>query len=288
MLLFVLVVSSSLSGQSRLDSLIALRNTDYIAGKVPTYFTPGYEVVAREYQSLLTDVIGYYENKYSKTAQVKLILLDSTQWLNEILPYGYVFYGRGWIVLNTGMNYKTFQEVYGARHYAVQLEAALLTQKMDVRYLVDAVLKFYSIHELGHYFLGSLLSIKSPDAWTGEFSASYFAYEFLQHQKSGVLKAFELFCQVNKDHYSPAYRLLEDFNTKYVGVGAENYLWYHSNFYFLVKALYGCEGRNFLTTYAANFPKERQGKLSVPEIIPLLEMECGVVQKWVQDLEGTK
>ncbi len=86
-----LVVTLNSIAQSKLDSLIQLRKTDLIEGKLLTYYTPGHKAIALEFQKTLSGAISYYENKYARTFQIKLLVLDSTQWLKEIYPFGFVF-----------------------------------------------------------------------------------------------------------------------------------------------------------------------------------------------------
>src|SRR5215831_9581256 len=58
--------------QSRLDSLIGLRKTEFIDGKLPVYYTPGFREIALEFQKIVLAAIEYYEVKYSKQFNVKL------------------------------------------------------------------------------------------------------------------------------------------------------------------------------------------------------------------------
>lgn len=273
--------------QSKLDSLIQLRKTDLIEGKLPTYYTPGHKEIALNFQKTISQAINYYETKYSKSFQVKLLVLDSAQWLREIYPYGFVFYSNGWIVMNTGMNYDNFKKIYGIESYYEQLDKELKRYKIGEVEMINSIFKIYSIHELGHYFIKSLSEAKSPDNWTNEFSATYFSYEFFVSKQPKELKAFELFSKVDKDYYLPKYSSIKDFNELYAGTGLENYLWYHSNFYFLAKALYNCRGIDFISIYEAEFPKNSNRKFSTDEIITVLDKDCkGLVRQWVTELES--
>lgn len=274
--------------QSRLDSLINLRTTERIDGQVPTLYTPGFREVATKFQALVTDAVRYYESKYHVKFNVKLMVLDSTQWLREIIPYGFVFHGRGWLVLNPGMSYESFKKVYELQVLNQPLENSLKKLNITSSELMATVFRFYAIHELGHNFMGLLSNAKSPDSWTSEFSASYFAYEYFLAKHPTDIKVFEAFCATDRDHFLPKYRTLSDFNEKYTGTGIGNYLWYHSSFYFLVKILYQCHGTNFFPQYAKDFPKDSTAQLSTEEVISILDQHCkGKVRKWVSDLEST-
>ncbi|MCE7862185.1 MAG: hypothetical protein DYG99_01445 [Bacteroidetes bacterium CHB5] len=282
-----LIVSLCSIAQSKVDSLINLRRTDKLDGRLPTFYTPGHKDIALEFQTVVTDAINYYESKYSVQFNVKLAVLDSNQWLNEIIPYGFVFYSNDWLVLNTGMDYEGFKNTYGLQTFYQQLDKELKRSKLTAGKMIKSIFMVYSIHELGHYFIGRLSKAKSPDKWTNEFSATYISYEYFYNKRPRDLKSFELFCQVDKDFYSPKYSSISDFNEKYDGTGIANYLWYHSNFYFLVKHLYKCYEKDFISTYEKEFPKSSTSKLSTTDITDILDKNCtGQVRQWVAELES--
>jgi len=282
-----LIVSICSIAQSKLDSLINLRKTDKLEGRLQTYYTPGNRDITLEFQTVVTDAINYYESMYPVQFDVKLVVLDSNQWLKEIYPYGFVFFSNNWLVMNTGMNYEGFKNTYGLETYHQQLDNELKQNKLTAEEMIKSIFLVYSIHELGHYFMGKLSKAKSPDKWTSEFSATYFSYEYFYNKRPGELKSFELFCQVDKDYYSPKYSSISDFNEKYAGTGIANYLWYHSNFYFLVKKLYKCHTKDFISTYEKEFPKSSAGNPSTSDIIDRLDKKCaGQVRQWVTELES--
>jgi hypothetical protein len=269
--------------QSQLDSLIQLRKTDFIGGKVPTYYSPGNDAIAKDIQKTISDAIKYFEKKYTKTFNVKLAVLDSTQWLTERVPYGLIFYSDGWIVMNTGMNYKKFADMYGLNAYYADKE--LEKEKITHNSFVTSVYKFYSIHEMGHYFINELSNAKSPDDWTSEFVPTYLAYEFFNKERKKELRAMEIFSLVSKNHYSPKYSSIESFNEKYTGVGIPNYIWYHSNFYFFVKDLYKCKGSEFFTYFEQTFPKITKRNYTTKEISDLLDKGCaGLATRWLNEM----
>lgn len=275
------------NAQYHVDSLVQLRNPDFVDGKVPTYYTKGHKEIALNYQKLITDAINYYEKKYSRTFRVKLAVMDSANWLNEVYPYGFVFHEEGWIGMNTGMSYESFKRIYGLQSYVEQLEKALTKRGMGKSQLVTSFLSFYSIHELGHYYVTELSKASSPDNWTNELVPSYFAYDYFVKNKPGEIEPFELFCKIDEENYLPNYSTIKDFNRLYAETGLENYIWYHSNFYFLVKSLYRCYGKDFIATYEARFNKNSTDKFSTDDIIAFLDQKCkGQVRQWVTDLEA--
>jgi len=273
--------------QSKLDSLINLRKTDALGGKLPTYYTPGHKDIALQFQDIITEAIDYYEARYSKKFEVKLIVLDSSQWLTEILTYGFVFYDGDWIVMAAEMNYESFKEIYGLQSYFQELDKELKRQGISEQEIIKSFFEFYSIHELGHYFIHRLSNAISPNPWMDEFIASYLSYNFFKSRKSNDLKTFELFCRIDRDYYSPKYSTIKDFNEKYAGTGLPNYRWYHSNFFFLLKSLFECKGEDFIAEYEAAFPKKAVNERTTEDIINILDKDCkGVVKQWVIEIES--
>lgn len=270
-------------GQSQLDTLIQLRKTDAIEGKVPTYYSPGNKAIAKDFQKTITEAITYFEKKYNTLFKVKLAVLDSAQWLTEVVPFGLIFYSDGWIVLNAGMNYQKFAQLYGLNtDYA---NKQLKKEKLTDQAFVASVFKFYSIHELSHYFINELSGAKSPDKWTNECMPTYIAYDFFSRARKKELLGMEIFSSVTRDHYSPTYSSIADFNKKYVAVGIPNYIWYHSNFYFFVKSLYACKGTHFFSSFEQTFPKTANARQTTEEITRLLDTGCGgLVTGWVKDM----
>jgi hypothetical protein len=286
LLLFcALTIGFGAVAQSELDSLIHLRKTEFMEGKVPTYYSPGSTAIACDLQKTISDAVQYFEKKYNKTFNVKLAVLDSAQWLRELLPYGLIFYNDGWIVMNTGMDYKTFAKMYGLN--LERTDEALKKTALSPSSFVTSVYKFYSIHEMGHYFINELSKAESPDKWTNEFMPTYLAYEFFKAERNKELRAMEMFSMVSKDYYSPAYSSIASFNEKYAGVGIPNYIWYHSNFYFFAKELYKCKGNGFFSAFEQTFPKGGQRKYTTEEITTLLDRGCnGLVAQWVEQMAG--
>jgi hypothetical protein len=282
---FGIIFCGSSTAQTQLDTLIGLRKTIVIEGKVTTYYSPGQNAIAKEYQETLTAAIKYFEKKYKKEFTVKLAVLDSAQWLHEMVPFGLIFYSDGWIVLNAGMNYQNFVDMYGLNIKHTDTELKKL--KLEPNDFITSVFKFYSVHELGHYFINELSDAKSPDNWTNEFVPTYLAYDFFSNVQPNELKGMEVFSSLLKDHFSPAYASINDFNEKYVSVGIPNYVWYHSNFYFFTKSLYNCKGTNFFSTFEKWFPKSSKIVYKSEDIIRLLESGCaGQVSAWAKEMEA--
>jgi hypothetical protein len=285
LLLFVsgLIIAIGASAQSQLDTLIHLRKTDFIDGKVPTHYSPGHKPIATEFQNTITAAINFCEKKYNKVFKVRMVVLDSAQWLNEVVPFGLIFYSKGWIVMNAGMRYQMFADLYGLDTCYAKKE--LEKEKLTHENFITSVFKFYSVHELMHYFINELSSAKPPDKWTNEVIPTYLAFDFFMREKPKELKGMEIFSLMSKNYYTPSYSSISDFNEKYAGVGIPNYVWYQSNFYFFAKSLSRCKDNNFFSSFEHTFPKSSTGTYTNGEIINFLDKGCaGLVTTWVKEM----
>jgi hypothetical protein len=289
-ILFLFCSSIGFSQDRTIDSLLQTRKTDSLAGKVKTFYSPGSKKIATELQQLVSDAVAYYENKYAIKFEIKMIVLDSTQWFKEILPFGFVFYDNThWLVLNAGMDYDTFKKVYGFKAIAPQLDSAMEKNHFTSKEIIYARLKFLSLHELGHYFVIALSNAKSPNFWTNEFVAWYFANEYMTQFRPELKKQFDLFCKTIANSYHPDYTSLKDFNEIYGKMQKGNFAWYHSRFYFLTDALYQCSGTSYLKTYESKFPKSDTTKLTTLQVNKLVEADCnGIIAKWIEVTESNR
>lgn len=288
-ILFLFWVSIGFSQDRTIDSLLQTRKTDSLAGKVKTFYSPGNKKIAIELQQLVSDAIDYYENKYATKFEVKMVVLDSTQWFKEIMSFGFVFYYGNWLVLNAGMDYDNFKKVYGFEAVGPQLDRAMKINGFTSEEIIYARLKFLTLHELGHYFVNTLSNAKSPNFWTNEFIAWYFANEYMSQFRPELKKQFDVFCKTIANSYHPDYTSLKDFNEMYGKMKKGNFAWYHSRFYFLADALYQCSGTSYLKKYEKNFPKSDSTKFSAPQISKLVEADCnGIVTKWIEETESNR
>jgi hypothetical protein len=288
-ILFLFCSTIAFSQDRTIDSLLQTRKTDSLSGKIKTYFSPGNKKIATELQQLVSDAVTYYEKKYTIKFEIKMIVLDSSQWFKEIFPFGFVFNSGNWLVLNAGMDYNSFQKIYGFESIAAQLDSAMKKNRFSSEEIIYARLKFLSLHELGHYFVYQRSAIKVPNFWNNEFIAWYFANEYMAKFKPELKKKFELFCKTVTNSYRPEYSSLKDFNEIYFKMNIGNFAWYHSRFYFLADKIYGCASTSYLRTYERNFSKSDTTILSVPQINKLVEANCkGMVDKWIETTESNK
>jgi hypothetical protein len=283
LLFYFLLISIGCYCQDRtIDTLLQKRNTDSLPGKVKTFYSPGHKDIALELQQLVSGAVLYYEKKYQTIFDIQLIVLDSSQWFREIIPYGFVFYDQThWLVLNTGMSYKDFKSIYGFNGISSSLDSSFSENHITADEVIYDRLKFLSLHELGHYFVYKLSSAQAPDTWTNEFVATYFANEYVTQFEPGIKKGFDIFCRTILRCYPAEYRSLGQFDSLYVKMKIGNFAWYHSRFYIFADKLYPCAGNSYINTFQTNFPK-KEGLIYTPETInKLIEANCSsLFYKW--------
>jgi hypothetical protein len=279
---FLLTISAYSQEDRTIDTLLQTRNTDTLGGRVKTYYSPGHQSIATELQQLVTRAITYYEKKYAVHFDIQLIVLDSSQWFKEIIPFGFVFYdGTHWLVLNSGMNYSDFKSVYGFNGISVQLDSSFSKNKIQAEDIIYTRLKFLCLHELGHYFMYKLSNAQAPDVWTNEFIATYFANEYVAQFEPNIKNGFDIFCRTIVSAYPAEYKTLAEFDSLYFKMKLGNFAWYHSRFYFLADSLYRCSGNGYFNIFQSNFPKKEKLLYNQEMIDKLIEANCtGVFSKW--------
>jgi hypothetical protein len=279
---FILVSLGCYCQDRTIDTLMQKRQTDSLPGKIKTFYSPGHKDIAIELQQLVSSAASYYEKKYQTVFDIQVIVLDSSQWFREMIPYGFVFYdGTHWLVLNAGMTYKDFKSTYGLNEISSSLDSSFAENHIAPEKVIYDRLKFLSLHELGHYFIYKLSSAQAPDTWTNELVATYFANEYITQFEPGIKKGFDIFCRTMLTSYPAEYKTLGEFDSLYYKMKIGNFAWYHSRFYLFAEMLYPCAGKSYLNKFQANFPK-KEGVVYTPEVInKLIEANCtGLFYEW--------
>lgn len=286
--LFAVLFFANIALSQNLDSLVQSTQPDSICGKIPTYFSKGKKTVALKLQKLATAVAGYYEKIYGSPFKVKMAVLDSAHWPKGMAPYGIIFYSRGWVFMHSGMSFESFQNVYGMQGFQNVTKKALRNKKITGNDIVRSFLEFYTVHEVGHYYLNALSGAKYPDYFTNEWMASYFALQFFKVNKPQILPAFDLFCQLYRENIKPVFTSVKEFNDNFMldGGGIPTYGWCQVNFYFLCQDLWSCAGTSLIPKYKTSFPKTNPIRYNPEEIIQKLGLCSPVLETFEAKLNA--
>src|SRR6266542_3454969 len=136
-----------------IDSLMALRKLDSIDGPVKTYYSPGNKERAIKAQKLLEGAVSYYNQKYKKPFVIKLALLDSAQWLYEIVPWGFNFFNNGWGIVNAGVSIEYFFKMAELQDKSSGFKNYLQQQRVTPEQFMFENDMFTVVHEMGHYYI---------------------------------------------------------------------------------------------------------------------------------------
>ena len=283
---------SDVWGQSNaLDSLIFGKNLKVLEGTIPTYYSASCSERAKTGHLLHQKLARIYAENGENVFKIKLAVLDSTDWTVKALqiPYGFFFCDNGWIVIPGDFDYQKFMRMFGYYPYRDEINKEL--KKVSDNYeslLTESFYKAVMVHELGHIYTQTILKANTPDLWTGEIMASYFAMDFLQKTDQIAWKVAEITNSVYSKEYMPKYRSLHDFYTNYTNVGLENYNWYQTMFQPMIDEIYAKYKTGFMEIYATRFPQTPYAnKPSQEEVLKIMdELTGGITTKWVKIMEG--
>ncbi len=282
----MLLMSSRLVAQSMVDSLITLRQTGQLDGRVKTYYTPRYRDRAEKIKSAYEGAIRFYEPLYPVHFSLKMAVLDSAEWLTEQVPYGYLSYDSGWALIPAYMSYDFFLRLNGIYDQKTALDSLMKSMDVSPEELINSVLLIYSLHELGHYFVLDLEHASIPDMFADELIATYFSLNYFKSLSTKDLSNMLAFCSFIKDHYHPAYRKIFDMDSLFSKMPVQNFKWFHCNIALLCNEIYRREQGGFIRSYLHLFPASNQRSYTTGEVIDLLDEKTGgQVSPWSKKLE---
>jgi hypothetical protein len=292
LLLFALLIHLSpvLNGQTtKLDSIISSKQLQLLNGSVPTYYASQCKSRATESQALLQKLVVQYFTNTKNSFNLKLAVIDSTQWSGFNVPYGFFFINQNWIVIPGDLDFQKSCRIMG---FTTQKE--IIKEKLKVEsnnpesLFTDALYSFCVLHELGHSYTRNVLNATAPDKWTNEMIASYFTTDYLFKNDKKLLKAFSIITSTYYEEYNPKYKTITDFDTKYSGVGIANYFWYNCGFQQIIEEIYTKYKDEFLSTFAKTFPRISPAKkYTQEELLKILDsLTDGITTKWVKLIES--
>lgn len=290
LLLTLLGFSSKLFGQNAdsvryMDSLIAIRNTEKIPGRIPAYYSAGFRERAVTLQKAFQGAAAYYEQVYHRKFHLKLAVLDSAQWLTERVPWGFLSYEHGWAAIPAQVSYTNLLHIYGIRDKKAQLDALLKNNHISEQQLISSVYLVYSLHELGHYFINDLTECNVPDMFANELIATYFSYNYFERLHSRDLQILTLFSRFISSNYPASYRQINAMDNLFAKMPIQNFKWFHCNIVLLSGQIHAHYGIGFISWYLKTFAKDKARKRSTEQVIALLDKKTnGIVGKWAAAL----
>ena len=215
-----------------------------IDGNITAYYTAGYEDRALSHLNLLQNSTEFFEENFEIDQKFSIAIIDSANWKKiTSVPYGLPFVsGPPYIVCFPANSDNILSNTITNVIDGYQLNTQYgMTNKEIVNLFVSLI----GFHELGHIYANTY-GISFPNKWTFEFTATYFAYFYLDQNFS---KERDIWIDVSKiiiEEMQPRYTSLKDFEEKYSGVGVKNYAWYQVVFLLQVEKVYLKQGRAFI------------------------------------------
>jgi hypothetical protein len=268
---------------------MALRSKDSLCTKTKVYYSPGYKGKAQQFQSLLTKASQFYRQRYHGSFVYKTAVLDSTQWVTEKYPFGYLAYDSGWIFLPAAVSPGYFIVRNGLAGNVESFNAFLQREHMSATQLVNTHYYVNALHELGHYFIIDNQQAIIPDMFANELIATYVSYAYFKSTRSPLLRGFLDFASFIKTHYQPKYRNIEAMDSLYMEMGPQNFRWFHCNIALLCDQIYRLHGIGFIDYYLQTFRKGTPNHFTTQQVIDLLDKYCqGTVNRWAKKLVEEK
>ena len=294
-LIFTTVIIASLLSnaaycQSRFsDSIMAIRITDSLAGNPKVYYTPAYQQRATYFQHIFFNAAKFYEQRYHTTFYYQMAVLDSSQWIYEKYPFGFLAYDSGWVFLPSVVNASFFKGVYGLTEDSFDLNKYLQQKNLTVEQLSDAVYNVYSLHELGHYFTDDNEHVIIPDMFANEMIATYFSYCYFKLTDTIALQKLIDFSSFIKTHYHPRYHNIKAMDSLYMSMPIQNFKWFHCNIVLLCQQIYDKCGLGFIDYYLQTFHAGTINHFTTQQVLDLLDKKCkGIVNQWASNLQKNK
>ncbi|MCB9207718.1 MAG: hypothetical protein H6611_10510 [Ignavibacteriales bacterium] len=243
----------------------------------------------KDSQAMLGRLISNYPDSVKSIFQLKLAVLDSSQWTELNIPYGFTFISKGWIVIPGDLNFQRFSRLWGFQEFKniMRSNFSELSNNPE-ELLTNSIYSYVICHELGHFYTRKILRAAEYDLWTSEWLASYFATDFLHKFNEELIIAYNVFTDTFSREFIPKYRTLSDFNELYGKVGLKNYIWYHTMFQPMIEDIYASYKTNFMKLFSERFPHDSDvKKMKSEEYLNILDkMTEGKTNKWIKILEG--
>jgi hypothetical protein len=237
---------------------------------------------------MLAKASAFYRERLGVSPPFTLALLDPPAWkavTGDAVPYGLPFVNPGVMVLPFRQEGAV---VSGYMSHASHLpgevvklvEASGRPFAAHVADMVDLI----GYHELGHLYVVEW-GINPHTRWFSELLASYFGYAFMAEVLPDLARTWEIVSRSDAET-APEHRSLADFERLYMGVGADNYIWYQSRFSERVFAIFAMERLDFLRAVRDAFPRRPNERLAPDQLLDQLEKVRPGFKAWAMSLES--
>jgi hypothetical protein len=280
-LCFVSIACNAQMPDYNIDSMVSIRKLDSLDGTVKSYYSPGNKERAIKAQKLLENAVGYYTQKYKKPFGVKLLMLDSTQWVYNIVPWGFNFFNNGWAIVNTGVNPDWHLQQSIPKSQRQLFDSILHKQNLTLADYMFSYDMVTVIHELGHHYIMKIRKIANMSMWFNEIGADYFAYNFFEKQHVQYYRQIMPFLSLTARYGNPQYKEIISWDTLNIKMPLDNFLWFDAQTQILVEKIYAQRGELFLDNFFKTFQGKKPEELGLEYTIKEINsISNGMVNQW--------
>ncbi|MFZ0390894.1 MAG: hypothetical protein WAN36_10590 [Calditrichia bacterium] len=261
MVLF-LITAQAAQAQSVTEKIREL-NLEKCEGPAASWYSRGFKDRSAGISSLLGKSAEYFQQNFGVQESWVLAVLDSTDWAGVTgIPYGVPFVsGPPFIVCIPADSRHDLAKIISAAVAGKQLENKY---SLTIEEIVNRFTALIGFHELGHIYAREY-GIVFTNKWTFEFTATYFAYAYLEENFPRENELWQEVSVLLLKTLNPAHTSLQDFENLCVQVGVENYAWYQVVFLMQAAEVYRAEGRGFLRELKNNVFRDESGSFLVKE-----------------------
>jgi len=272
------------------DVALDAMGLDVITGRVRAYYSSGFRERADAVRHDVERISAFFEKTLGVSARVSLAVLTPQDWSAACFsgaPYGMPSSrasrsGAGLVCI--GSTYE-FSDAM-ARSLRGQLppkDAAAMETALGMPF-EEAMRKFSDTivaHELGHLYTLAF-GIIPPTQWMNELLANYMeiAYRSGHPPDEAEQRVRAMFDQLGAKRPIPANTTLEDFERLYVGMPADNYVWYQQQFARRAEAVFQSRGLAFLSDVKTAFPRDEPRPIPVQITLERLEKIAPGFVQW--------
>lgn len=301
--LFVLAVSISLPAAAQektcLEQVKDLK-LGFMAGRVPTYFSPSQHKRASEMKALLEEASLFYERSLGLKPELTLAAVSPGNWASLLnKPYGLPTMRTGpcngggaaqtspaqYVAIMPATVGGPIYEGWMALKDSLPPQTAVKLQNSGIEFepAGKLLLDFVALHELGHAYAHGY-GINSLSGFFAEHIGNYFAYAFLRSTEGRLDKKVMAILETNVEGITPIHASLEKFETFQSREHPPTETWYNAAFTLKAAEVYEKRGLAFLKDVRDAFSGETYGSITNEAILSRLEKIHPGYIKWARDL----
>jgi hypothetical protein len=214
-------------------------------------------------------------------------MLDSSQWLKDILPCGFNFFSNGWAIVNTGVSIEFIFESSGIKEQLPDFKLYLKQHKLSPQEYNFSNDMVTVVHEMGHYYIMKVRGITTSGMWFNEVGTDYLTYNYFKNNNPKYCDNAMLFYHFILQKFSPKRRELLTWDTMNIKMPSDNFIWFDANTQVLIQQIHKAKGEKFMEAFFRAFEGKKPGELDLESTANKLNtLSDGIVSKWRYNLKN--